>query len=467
MDHIRHRVSIQERPAEIEARTTPGHWEGDLMLFARYGQALLITHERCSRLLLVNRQPNKAAAPVARHLLGQFGPLPPSLRQSLTFDNGTEFALHYQLNRQLGMATYFCDPHAPWQKGGIENAIGRMRRLSSRNKCNTPLSWCCHGKKLPTPHVNRTNRVISPASGGMFPSGHCHRPGALGGQVSRELKRNSQPTKVWTGGYAPARAQQLAERRRHWDGRFKLARQPTLQIYVRERLIQGWSPEQIAGRLTAMKAATRISHESIYRFIYDQVRRTNDGSWRHYLPRARGKRWRRRRSGRSVDDLIKGRVPIALRPPRSSAGTPSDTGKPISCCSGFPARPSCVSQERKSRALLLARQPGKAAVPTVQRLLAWFQAIHPRLRRTITFDNGTEFAEHLVLTEHLRMRTFFCDPYSPWQKGAVENAIGRLRRFLPRKTNLTTPRPTQLHACVAAYNNTPRKCLGFKTPAPP
>lgn len=102
------------------------------MLFARYGQALLITHERCSRLLLVNRQPNKAAAPVARHLLGQFEPLPPGLRQSLTVDNGTEFALHHQLNRQLGMATYFCDPHAPWQKGGIENAIGRMRRRLPR-----------------------------------------------------------------------------------------------------------------------------------------------------------------------------------------------------------------------------------------------------------------------------------------------------------------------------------------------
>lgn len=132
VEHIQHRVPIGRRPAEINARTVPGHWEGDLMLFARYGQALLITHERCSRLLLANRQPNKAAAPVARHLLGQFKPLPPGLRQSLTFDNGTEFALHHQLNRQLGMATYFCDPHAPWQKGGIENAIGRMRRRLPR-----------------------------------------------------------------------------------------------------------------------------------------------------------------------------------------------------------------------------------------------------------------------------------------------------------------------------------------------
>ena len=214
-----------------------------------------------------------------------------------------------------------------------------------------------------------------------------------------------------------------------------------------------------------MKAATRISHESIYRFIYDQVRRTNDGAWRHYLPKARYKRRRRRRSGRSVDDLIKGRVPIALRPAEVERRHTFGHWEADLMLFRLPGQAILVSQERKSRALLLARQPGKAAVPTVQRLLAWFQAIHPRLRRTITFDNGTEFAEHLVLTEQLRMRTFFCDPYSPWQKGAVENAIGRLRRFLPRKTNLNTLDDEALHACIAAYNHTPRKCLGFKTPA--
>lgn len=130
-----------------------------------------------------------------------------------------------------------------------------------------------------------------------------------------------------------------------------------------------------------------------------------------------------------------------------------------------PGQAILVSQERKSRALLSARQPGKAALPTAQRLLAWFETIDPRLRQTITFDNGTEFAQHLLLVERLSMQTFFCDPHSPWQKGAIENAIGRLRRFLPRKTNIDTLDDKALHACIAAYNKTPRKCLGFKTPA--
>jgi IS30 family transposase len=102
------------------------------MLFARYGHAVFMTHERRSRLLLGARQPNKAARPVIQQLLRRFKPLPPTLRRNLTLDNGTEFSRHHQLTRQLGMATYFCDPHALWQKGGIENAIGRLRRRLPR-----------------------------------------------------------------------------------------------------------------------------------------------------------------------------------------------------------------------------------------------------------------------------------------------------------------------------------------------
>ena len=124
-----------------------------------------------------------------------------------------------------------------------------------------------------------------------------------------------------------------------------------------------------------------------------------------------------------------------------------------------------VAQERKSRLILGARQPGKASQPAIEQLQTWFQPLDRRLRRTITFDNGTEFAQHLALTDVLGIWTFFCDPYSPWQKGSVENAIGRLRRLLPRKTNLDTIDHDIFEACIAAYNNTPRKCLQFRSPA--
>ena len=96
--------------------------------------------------------------------------------------------------------------------------------------------------------------------------------------ISRELRRNSEPTKAWSGGYEPARAQSVSERRRHWDARFKLARDATLRAYVHGRLSAGWSLAEIAGQLRAETGHCVISHESIYRFIYHpQVDRSRAG----------------------------------------------------------------------------------------------------------------------------------------------------------------------------------------------
>ena len=91
--------------------------------------------------------------------------------------------------------------------------------------------------------------------------------------------------------------------------------------------------------------------------------------------------------------------------------------------------------------------------------------VAPKLRQSITFDNGTEFSRHQRIASQLGVQTCFCDPRAPWQKGGVENAIGRLRRALPRKTDLATLPQARLNAIIANYNNTPRKCLGFLTPA--
>ena len=231
-----------------------------------------------------------------------------------------------------------------------------------------------------------------------------------------------------------------------------------------DRLRHGWSPEQIAGRLACDKAATSISHESIYRFIDAQIRRTNDGSWRHYLPRAKAKRGWRGRKGGSPASFIQGRVSIAERPEaandRASRTLGSRPHALHDLWPGHPGRPRALS-----RILILARQPNKAAEPTARQLIAWLQPLPPELRQTITFDNGTEFAKHYRLKADLGIQTFFCDTHSPWQKGGIENAIGRMRRPLPRKTDLLAIRPKSLNAFVAAYNKTPRKCLDFQTPA--
>lgn len=123
-----------------------------------------------------------------------------------------------------------------------------------------------------------------------------------------------------------------------------------------------------------------------------------------------------------------------------------------------------ATHERTSRIVLLARQPGKAAAPVADQLARWLEPLPPALRRSIAFDNGTEFAEHHRLNP-FGLPTFFCDVRAPWQKGGVENANGCQRRFLPRNTNLDDIPPGLVEHAARAYNNTPRKCLGYKTPA--
>ena len=125
------RRPVSERPAEAADRRTFGHWEADTMQFGRSGEVVLALHERCSRLLLLARVPSKEAGPIAESIAGMLGPLPPAFRQTVTFDNGTEFTRHYELHG-LGIETFFCDTYSPWRKGGVENAIGRLRRFLPR-----------------------------------------------------------------------------------------------------------------------------------------------------------------------------------------------------------------------------------------------------------------------------------------------------------------------------------------------
>jgi IS30 family transposase len=276
--------------------------------------------------------------------------------------------------------------------------------------------------------------------------------------ILRELNRN-RGVQV---GYAPAYAQQQTRSRR-WRGS-RLLRQPVLQAQVLRWLGQGWSPAQVAGRLKRDGSSLRLSYESIYRFIDSQIRRTKDYRWRHYLPRGKSKRgWRGHKGGSAVEH-IKGRVAIDQRPAAiHQRQEPGHWEGDLMLFATY-GQAVLVTHERRSRLLVVSRQPSKAALPVARRLTALFAALPPALRRTITFDNGTEFAYHYWL-HSLGMQTFFCDPHAPWQKGGIENSIGRMRRGLPRKTDLATLSTRRLLALVRAYNHTPRKCLDYETPA--
>ena len=126
-------VSIEQRPAEINTRETPGHWEADLMAFRQNSQFILVAYERTSRKALVHRQPNKTALAVRTRLTNTLRKVPKTMRQTITYDNGPEFALHHKINAALGTKSYFCHTHSPWEKGGVENTIGRLRRWLPRH----------------------------------------------------------------------------------------------------------------------------------------------------------------------------------------------------------------------------------------------------------------------------------------------------------------------------------------------
>jgi len=281
--------------------------------------------------------------------------------------------------------------------------------------------------------------------------------------ISRELKRNSKTSKQWKGGYDPQRAQQLTLRR-HARGRaHKLELHPGLRKEVFDRLAEGWSPEQIAGRLAQQQPAARISYESIYRYIYWRTGSFKETLHR-LLPRKKYRRGRRLKSGRWSKMAIFNRVSIHDRPAvvegrRHSGHWEADL-------MGFAQRGQflLVAHERKSRRTLLLRQDIKSAQSVADNLGAILERLPARTCRSMTFDNGAEFSKHYLLTRKFGIRTWFCDTHSPWQKGGIENAIGRLRRLLPRKTDLDALQPHSILTFIERYNNTPRKCLGFKTP---
>ena len=235
--------------------------------------------------------------------------------------------------------------------------------------------------------------------------------------ISRELKRNSGRQV----GYKPAYADEQTKARR-WSGS-RLDRDTALRRCVLDRLRLGWSPAAVAGRLALDAGRRVICHESIYRFIYAQLRRTQDFGWRHYLPCAKSKRgWRGRKSGVPARH-IKGRVPITQRPLDANDRAVAGHWEGDTMLFTTYGQLILAAHERTSRAMLITRQPGKAAAPVADQLLRWLTPLPPSLRQTITFDNGTEFAEHQRLHEQ-GMATYFCDVRSPWQKGGIENAIG-------------------------------------------
>ena len=272
--------------------------------------------------------------------------------------------------------------------------------------------------------------------------------------IHREISRNR-----CVDGYRPDSAD-----RRAWVRKLrgsKIERSTRLRTYIEDRLAMGWSPEQIAGRMEQEGSDHTISVESIYRHAYSRAGRRM--GLPHQLAQHKAKRGRRRRNGRR-EPQIPNRISIHHRP--TKAHLRSQFGHWEGDLMHFRRQRDILLtlQERKSRLTLARRLPSKDAEVTAEAIAGELGGLPAIARRTITHDNGGEFARHQTVTAEIGTRAFFCDPHSPWQRGSIENANGRLRRELPRKTSLADYTDDDIDDVIWTLNTTPRKCLNYRTP---
>tara|TARA_Y100001001_G_C8005727_1_gene307927 strand:- start:182 stop:1174 length:993 start_codon:yes stop_codon:yes gene_type:complete len=273
--------------------------------------------------------------------------------------------------------------------------------------------------------------------------------------ISREIKRNSG---CWGNFYYHNPAQWAANKRRSQRLRPPLLKTESLRRYVEDRLRAGWTPELIAGRLKTIGAKVTVSHETIYQFIYRERKDLIP-----YLARKHKKRKKKfRTSSVAVKNSLK--TMICDRPEeinqRSVAGHwESDSMESVNHQPGLN-----VIQERFTRLIHITRLKGKGSKETESAVVFRLINHDPEIVKSITFDNGVENWNFKEIESRLSIESYFCDPYSSWQKGGVEHAIGLVCRFLPKKTDISNVSNKELIRIEKLLNNRPMKCLGYRTP---
>jgi transposase, IS30 family len=289
------------------------------------------------------------------------------------------------------------------------------------------------------------------------------RMGRSPSTISRELGRNADPR---TGTYQPERAHRLAFTRQRRPKPSRLSRDPVLRGKVQRLLDLRYSPEQVSGRLTVLypdDPAMRVSHETIYQSLYLYPR----GGLRRELKAClrTGREIRRPRGRREIRGKIIGAVPIGARPPEV-AGRLVPGHHEGDLIMGSKASNSAVGTivERTTGYLtLLPLHGGHDAASVADAVIEQMSALPPWFARTLTWDRGTELAQHQRITA-TGIAVYFADPYSPWQRGSNENINGLLREYLPKGTDLSAWTPAQLAAIADELNDRPRKRFGYHTP---
>lgn len=273
--------------------------------------------------------------------------------------------------------------------------------------------------------------------------------------ISRELKRYGQNKP-----YLPEPAHEKARQKKKVAGKRKRLKNIAIRQFVRRKLEEAWSPELIAGRLKLHYANASISHEAIYQWIYKDAPELIG-----YLPRRHRKRRIKGNKRRNKKSLIPNRVSINQRPESANLRSEAGHWEVDAIVSRASKAALNVLCERKSRYTLINYLEQKSVRFTKDAIYKALNRYPNRIRKTITYDNGSENCCHEWINRELGVQSYFCNPYHSWEKGTIENTNGLIRRFIPKKTDLSKLTLHDIKFVERRLNNRPRKCLDFYTPA--
>ncbi|MBM2294305.1 IS30 family transposase [Sulfitobacter pseudonitzschiae] len=283
--------------------------------------------------------------------------------------------------------------------------------------------------------------------------------------IYRDIKRNryTDDELPELNGYHALVAQDKYEQRRAIHR--KMIIHPDLKAAIEDRLKAGWSPEQIAGRLRIEPCPPyRICHETIYQYVYSESGQSQELG--RYLPERQRKR-KPRYARKARDRVFPLEISIHNRPDeinnRSQFGNWEGDLMIFERAQGNANVATLI--ERKTRYTLLLRNNDRKSRPLMNKLINEMSPLPADARRSITFDRGFEFTSWRELHKGMGTKSWFCDPQAPWQKGSVENMNKRIRRYLPRDTALLALPSRYMKSICDRLNETPRKCLGYRTPA--
>lgn len=289
------------------------------------------------------------------------------------------------------------------------------------------------------------------------------RLGRPASTVSREVARNGGSSR-----YRAGEADDAAWRRAKRPKDCLLKLRPRLRAAVARKLSKNWSPQQIAGWLRVAfgdDASMQVSHETIYKSLFVQARGVLKKELQAHL-RTR----RRMRKSRQATTKGKGRggikdlISIRERPAEAEdRAVPGHWEGDLICGSNNSYILTLV--ERTSRFTMLAKVDSKETQTVVKALARRIRRLPPELKRSVTWDRGSEMAGHATFTVEAKVPVYFCDPQSPWQRGTNENTNALLRQYFPKGTNLSVHTQAHLNRVANELNTRPRQTLGFRTPA--